>query len=279
MTGLGYNPDPPDTRDRDAGPVLRAAVMAVPAFVGRTVYVKTLDQGGLGSCTANAAGQAIRADEVKQLVEEQGKTLAEAQQLEFASRLFWYYLARAIDGTTQEDLGTYIRNIFLVANKVGFPPESVWPYSDSSLPGALFSKMPSSEAFRRAFDQKALTASGGSQYVSYSRIFSTGYARVDEIKMAHGAGHMVVFGTQVSAQFCGDMSANGGKEIAPPVGMSIAGGHAMCTGGHDANGADVLNSWGLGFGDGGWCRFSWDYMAWDRTTDLWIVKRAPLITA
>jgi hypothetical protein len=72
------------------------------------------------------------------------------------------------------------------------------------------------------------------------------------------------------------MTANDGKLIDPPIGLQIAGGHAMAWGGYDANGVDTLNSWGEEYGDKGWLRMSWDYVTWQRTSDLWIVERAPI---
>lgn len=275
MRGLGYLPDPPDPKDHDATPHLRA--LATPDVVARSPYTQTLDQGGLGSCTANAAGQAVRADQMRQLVEIHGQSLPDVQRvLDFPSRLFAYRLALAMDAGTIEDRGTYIRNIFKVYNEVGFPPERAWSYSDAAGDDAKFRQMPDSEAFRQAFDQKSLAMNGGNALVTYRRITSTGYDRVDDIKRAHGGGKLVVFGTQVSQHFCADMGANGGKPIDPPIGERIAGGHALVSGGHNTEGPDVLNSWGWSYGDAGWCRFSWDYMMWDKTTDLWVVETAPL---
>jgi hypothetical protein len=277
VRGLGYRVDPPDARDHDALKLIRAS--APPPSAPRSKYTKTLDQGGLGSCTCNAAAQAVRCEEIKALVASGRFTLEQAQEIvEFAARLFWYYLARAISKEQHVDGGTFIRFVFQVANTFGFPPESAWSYSDDADPRTgKFASMPDSNAFRRAFDQKLASESGGSPVVQYARIASTGYARVDDVKRALADEHLVVFGTDVSNKFCGDMSGNGGNPIDPPTG-DIAGGHAMVWGGYDAHGADTLNSWSEEFGDGGWCKFSWDYVASARTTDLWIVKKAPLIS-
>ena len=280
MRGLGYRPDLPDARDHDALKVIRTAM--VPASIARSPYTKVLDQGGLGSCTCNAAGQVIRAQEIKQLVSTAvangvyfDTALADAQaSTEFLSRLFAYYLARAVDHTTKDDAGTYIRTVFAVLNKFGFPPESAWTYSDGP---TKFAQMPASAVFRRAADQRAGLPENV-DLVNYSRIYQTGYDRVDAVKAALADGHLFAFGTSVSEHFCSDMSANGGRPIDPPVGLSIAGGHAMTIGGYDAAGADVLNSWSEEYGESGWCRFSWDYVAWPETGDLWIAQRAPLIS-
>lgn len=285
MRGLGSRPDPPDARDHDALKVIRSATP--PPRVGRSAFTKTLDQGALGSCTANAGAQIIRAEEVAQLV-DRGMSLEEAQvAAEFLARLFAYFLQRAVTHETKIDAGSYMRLFFQVCNTFGFPPESVWTYSDVTDPARdpKFAKMPSSEAYRRAFDQRLDAEKVGTTVVKYSRVPGTGNERVLNVKRAladgataeHGARRLIAFGTEVSNAFCSDMSANGGKPIDPPVG-DIAGGHAMVMGGYDENGVDILNSWSEEFGDAGWCMFSWDYIASDMTRDLWIAERAPLIS-
>lgn len=280
MRGLGYRPDPFDPRDRSASKALR--VTSAPARVPRSRFTKTLDQGGLGSCTTNAAAQAVRAEMLREFVRE-GWSLEEAQKrVEFLSRLWGYYFARAITHDTGEDTGTYIRNVFKVLAKLGFPFESVWPYSDDASREGRFRKMPGADAVRQAYDRRVRADNAQLAVVSYSRITSAGNVRVAEVKKAlsEREGRLVVFGTSVTNAFCTDMSANGGKPIEPPTnGKDIAGGHAMVWGGYDEDGPDTLNSWGDEFGDDGWFKMSWDYVAWDATQDLWVVESAPLFHA
>ena len=277
MRALGYRPDPPDPEDFDA---LGAITTASPPPSASTAdRVLIVDQGALGSCTSNAVGQAVRVAEIKLLIDHWGMTLEKAQaRVEFMARLFPWYFARALEHETQVNAGTHIRYIFQILNTFGFPPESAWPYSDDTDPKTgAFAKMPSSAAFRRAFDQRLAAENGGTKVVKYSRISSSGYARVTDVQRAVADGMLVVFGTDVSNDFCNDMTANGGRPIEPPTGGGIAGGHAMAVGAYDQNGADIVNSWSERFGINGWCRFSWDYIAWDRTRDLWIVERAPIL--
>lgn len=258
MRGLGYRPDPRKQVAEDWSATELLGARAVPGAASARHLVKILDQGGLGSCTCNAAMQAARASHLKQGAPE---------STPFGSRLFAYFFARATHHDTGVDSGTYLRAVFEVMNKFGFPPESVWPYSDESFPGAQFTKQPGMTALRAAYDQSKPT--------QYRRIYESGYDRVDVIKRAIAAQHLVCFGTDVSEHFCSDFSANEGKLIDPPTGMKIAGGHAMCVGEYDEHGAGIVNSWGESFGDRGWARFSWDYLAWDQTRDLWIVESAP----
>ncbi len=220
----------------------------------------------------------MRVAEIAQLMQA-GVSLDAAQHTtEFLSRLFAYYLARAVTKDTNHDTGTMIRYVFQILNTFGFPPESIWPYSDNAGTDGAFTRMPSSEAFRRAFDQRSYADKSGSPVVKYSRILATGHSRVLDVQRAISQGMLVVFGTDVTEAFCSDSGANDLKPIDPP-GRSdtIAGGHAMVWGGYDDSGVDTLNSWSEEFGDKGWFRMSWDYVAWASTNDLWIVEKAPLI--
>lgn len=283
--GLGYKPSPPDTRDYDAAPFLLKAAPAPPERVARSKFTRTLNQGRLGSCTTNAAAQAVRAQMVIQLVTAwtaQGMSfeaaLSRAQmEVEFLARLFPYYFARSITHDQGEDTGTFIRFVFQVLNKFGFPYESKYPYSDDTDPKTgKFARMPDSNAIRLAFDQRLKAEAAGVNPVKYSRILSTGYDRVMDVQRAIAANKLVVFGTPVTNKFASDGSANGGKPIDPPTNMKdIAGGHAMVWGGYSPSGVDTLNSWGDGYGDLGWFMMSWDYVAWSETHDLWIVDHAP----
>jgi Papain family cysteine protease len=258
--GLGWKKDPPkkpgETPDRLAAPKLRALPDPPETGSCRKYILSIYDQGQLGSCTANSTSQNIRAGNAREGVVNPA----------VPSRLFLYYLARAYDGDTATDAGAFIRNNFQAAVKFGFPAEEIWPYSDDTTSqNPLFSTLPSSNAFRLAFDQNKPT--------QYLRIDSTGQDRINDVKRAISAGYCVSFGTMVSEQFCSQQP--GTDPIAPPVNLPIAGGHALLGAEYDAAGIGIVNSWSDSWGQGGWCKFSWDYITWDQTDDLWIVEVAP----
>lgn len=251
---LGWLADPPklshEKPDLLASPLLKAAPPPPPSANIRHLVVDVLDQGGLASCTAHSILQAVRCSHVKQGITNP----------ELGSRLFSYYLSRAYHHDTGNDSGTYLRLFFQALLKFGFCRESVWPYSDSD---SLFSKMPSGAAFRAAFDQKNPTA--------YRRISETGADRLDAVKRAIAGGYAVCFGTDVDSAFVRNQLA---EPLQPPMG-NIAGGHAMVVGGYDGDDFEIVNSWGTGFGNAGWCIFSGDYLTADCTRDLWILQTAP----
>lgn len=253
--GLGYKPDPPklpgQTPDRDARDKLRAAPIPYRAS-NRHLVLSVLDQGSIGSCVANAVMQAVRASQVRR----------GAANPELGSRLWTYYLARASHNEQNEDNGTFIRAAFGALVSLGFPPESAFPYSDA--PGS-FRVPPPPGVMTAAYDQRAPT--------EYHRIFETGRARVDTVKMALSQGFLVCFGSPVSIAFCeGDL---GDKPVMPPINEPIAGGHAQVLVGYTGDDFEALNSWGPSWGRGGYWDMSADYVAWGETQDLWVCESAP----
>jgi hypothetical protein len=250
---LGYLRDPPRPPgakpDHDAAPTLGTAPPP-PAASNRHLVVEVLDQGAASSCVAHAIPQAIRMAHVK----------AGVPDPQLMSRLYGYYASRAEHGDQETDGGTYLRTFFQALNQFGFCPEGYWPYDLASI-----NIEPPGSAFWAGFDQRSPTV--------YQRISSAGAARIDDIKRAIAGGFGVCFGTDVSEAFCAGELGEG--PIPPPEGLPIAGGHALVLDGYDGDAFSVVNSWGTGWGDGGRCTFSADYLAWPNTNDLWIVAKAP----
>lgn len=214
------------------------------------------NQGGLGSCVGNGTEEGARGEMIR----------AGAVNPAMGSRLWIYYLARAFDHDTANDDGTQIHNAFAAIAKWGLPPEALWPYSDDSSPGAPFSRMPSPEAWQAAMDATIA--------FKMHRITSSGHDRVDDIKRALGQRRLVVFGTQVSEDYCGG-NFDPTVPLPPPIGLTIAGGHCQVVIDHDGDTFRIGNSWGPDWQDAGCARFSADYMAWDETNDLWVFDSAP----
>lgn len=295
----GWKKQPDDERDHDALKVILRVVPSVPEKASNEDLGKEdLDQGALGSCTSNGSGQTVRAAQILEQVEKTRllwiaagndeatfdavAALAEAQATTpFWSRLMMYFLARAYEGTTGRDNGANIRDIYKAANKFGFCAESVWAYNDNADPTAgptPYKDTPPAEAFRQAYDQRQSAENVKEKVIDYALIRETGYARVDAVKLAISQRHLVTYGTLVTNRFCSDMSANDGKPIDPPTNMQdIAGGHCMALDAYDPDGVESLNSWSKKYGRNGHCKLSWDYVAWSETSDLWVVRRAPLL--
>lgn len=251
------DPDTGVAQDYSASEVLRAT--ALPKAQDNRDLVRILDQGRLGACTANAALQCVRASHLVQ---------GASMDVEFGSRLFAYLFARATHGEVQSDGGTYLRAIFEVLNKFGFPPESVWPYDDNPDPKkGRFTKMPGMTAMRAAYDQSKPT--------EYRKVYETGDARLNVIRRALANRQLVCFGTQVSNDFC-DGKVQPGEPVLPTSPGESAGGHAMAICGYDAQGNfDIANSWGTDFGDNGFFTASPEFLTSPDANDFWVVRSAP----
>jgi len=252
--GLGYKKDPPkgpgEKPDFDARHKLSAA--PIPYQARLFDLTKIVNQSIWGACVAFAANQVLRGSLVRQGIVDP----------EFPSFLWTWYLARASHNEQHENSGTYLRAAFAGLTTLGYPRESAFPYSTE--PGA-FAVTPPPGVTTAAYDQRAPT--------EYHRIFETGAERVMVAKRALAQGFLIAFGTQVSDRFCSNDLGSG--PVDPPIGLSIAGGHAMALCGYRGDEFDVANSWGTEWGDRGYWTMSADYLAWDDTTDLWICESAP----
>lgn len=252
-----WQPDRPSLKDWPAAPILRAAKMITlpPRVKLDRLIADILDQGSLGSCTANAVAQGLRAAMIRL-----GFTSPA-----LASRLFLYYFARAMIGTTQTDSGANIRNLFDVIRKLGFCPEAAWPYSDDAM---TFKILPDAGATRLAYDQL--------EGLGYFRIDSTGTERVIDVRAALAAEYTVVFGTLVSNKYA--EYKPGTPALEPPgPGETVLGGHALLVGGYDlaADDFDIVGSWSKDYGDAGWTKFKSSYIADPRSADFWIIETPP----
>ncbi len=94
----GWKPDIPDFRDFRYGGIAKAVVFPTKVDLRKTCS-SIEDQGQLGSCVGNSVVGCLEFLEKKN-----------AEPFLDLSRLFAYYNARLLDGTTQIDSGAYIRS-------------------------------------------------------------------------------------------------------------------------------------------------------------------------
>jgi hypothetical protein len=276
--GLGWHPSPPKAAHEAPDHLLAdghisLATTAPPAADASRLVLSILDQGPIGSCTANATAQAVRASQAA-LMLGSGLSLETVLHVPppLLSRLMLYWLARSRWGEKDVDSGTYIRTIFEMLVDFGFAPESKWPYVVDDLGSSMpkWRTTPASIAFIDAEDQKAPT--------KYARIDSDGDQRIEDIKRAVASDFLVVFGCPVTQNFC---QGRFDPTLPIPVPSStdlIAGGHAMTIARYDSAGVGVPNSWGYDFGVNGWVKFSWEYVT-SQMDDIWIVQASPMYPA
>ena len=235
---FGWQPDVPDYRDHMY--VVKAPVVQAQLPVScdlRPQCPPVLDQGDLGSCTANAIANAHRFEQMKQ------------KEKDFAvSRLFVYYNERKIEGSVNSDSGAQIRDGFKTIAADGVCPETLWPYDI-----AKFAQQPSSAAYVEALNHQA---------VKYQRLDDPSVGPLDQaIKHSIAVdGVPAVFGFSVFSNMQSQYVARTGDLGMPGKRDRSLGGHAVLLVGYDAKGAWVMNSWGTGWGLKGFFHMPWAYV-------------------
>ncbi len=227
------------------------------------------------SCVANATTRALENKRIQRAYYAalstgvaEASALAQAQAQHVAlSRLALYYLCREeMDPPeTDKDEGTIISIAAELLRTFGLSREAqdpanpadraFWPFDVSKLHVA-----PTWAAMREAAVHKIS---------SWARISSTGSQRVDDVIAALSAGNLVVYGTQVGANW----QQYDGSSILQPVTGTPEGGHATMLCGWDPSGFFWdENSWDNDWGDDGFCKVSPDIISSPQTEDLLVIQ-------
>ena len=244
---LNLKPQPEDTRDLQF--LLRANTrVSLPSkrSLRRLLFNPPIyNQWSLGSCTANAVNFAFQY--------EAGKEKMFFNSV--PSRLFTYYNARLIDGTQDLDVGCYIRSGIKAISTLWVLPESDYPYDIS-----IFAVKPPQSVYDKADDS-----------------IPTGYYSVKrdlyEIKLAIYRKYPVVCWHSLFAEI------NDVTKLSPILKMpkdptKSIGGHAMAIVGYDDSIQcfTFRNSWGDGWGDGGYFYVPYEYVM-KYGFDFWVISK------
>lgn len=236
---LNLRRDAPDARDRLLAP---APAKLPPSVDLRGRMPPVYDQGQLGSCTANAIGAAVQ-------YHNQGY---------MPSRLFIYWNERVSDGDPAQDSGSTIRTGIKVTASLGACPEPVWPYDI-----AQFAVKPPPRAFNQAAPDLI------TQYLSVPD--------VPGVKFSLAGGDPVAIGIVVYPSFMSDAVAASGVVPMPGSTEKPEGGHAVLVVGYDDAKSALLvrNSWGAGWGQGGYFWLPYAYLdpARDLAFDFWCIQK------
>jgi len=201
-----------------------------------------VDQGELGSCTANAIASGLR----EYLLKNKATWIA-------LSRLFLYWEERNLEGTVNEDSGAEIRDGMKVLNKIGVCPEIDWPYDIST-----FTNTPTDKMVADAIPYKI---------VEYHRITS-----LEKLKAALAEGLPVVIGIEVYESFESNAVSKTGIVPLPNTSTEkYLGGHAVLVVGYDDDKKQMIvrNSWGTDWGDKGYFYLPYDYYSKGYVSDCW----------
>lgn len=242
LAKFGWIPDLPDYRDKKFAALNRGFR---PAKVDlRDKMPGVYNQGDLGCCTAAATAAAyVYLDMLN------GKAEWDP------SLIFLYYNTRAIEGAVKMDRGAQIRNSIKAAVEYGICPSGLCPFDP-----ARFAVQPSPTAFGNATTN---------QVESYQRLDENFLFR--DMLLCLAGGVPFVFGASLYENF---EELDSGSVVKPPEG-AIVGGHAMLCVGYDdaARQFIVRNSWGTGWGQGGYCYFSYDYLCNPSlVADVWAIQ-------
>lgn len=240
--------DPVDLRDKIFKSYLFSNEESLPIQVDlRDRMSEIVDQGHLGSCTANAIVSGLR----EYLLKQSGRPFVPL------SRLFLYYHEREIEGDIQDDKGAILRDGMSVLEKIGVCPEKDLPYTED------FRDMPSKMAEHDAV------------------LYRIGqYSRVEDLprlKAALAHGLPVVLGFLVTKTFyyseevrgTGIVPISGIDDVITENGQQA--GHAVCAVGYDDKKKIIIirNSWGAEWGDKGYCYFPYELFQNGIVQDMW----------
>jgi len=276
--GMGWLPDYPDFRDytpqhATIAPMLKKARVAespksLPASVDVRAWCPPVEnQGALGSCTANAGVGMVEYFERRAF----GKHID-------ASRLFLYKTTRSMLHWTG-DTGAFLRTTMGALALFGVPPEEYWSYAVAD-----FDKEP--PAFCYAFAQNY-------QAISYYRLDPSGTPKdvlLSRMKINLAGGLPSMFGFTVYSSYT--QAGATGKIPYPTPGEKIVGGHAVMAVGYDdamkiknsnsgaaeTTGALLMrNSWGAGWGSGGYGWLPYEYVLKGLAVDWWSLLKTEWI--
>ena len=206
-----------------------------------------LNQGELGSCTANAIANAHLFEQMKQ----------KAKKTFLPSRLFIYYNERLINNSIESDSGAELRDGIKTISKQGVCSELHWLYDVLK-----FAKKPNAKCYKEGLKHKAIT-----------------YAKVSQdlpsMKHCLASGYPFVIGFSVYESFESDEMAKTGEGQLPDLFENFLGGHAVLVVGYDDKNQrfNVMNSWGEEWGDKGFFTLPYEYLCNnDLSSDFWTVR-------
>jgi C1A family cysteine protease len=272
--GMGWLPDYPDFRDytentEEVKKVLEPTGPQKAKKLSASVDLREWcspveDQGSLGSCTAHAGVGIIEYYERKSF----GRHID-------ASRLFLYKVTRNLM-KLEGDTGAFLRTTMGAMVFFGVPPEEYWPYNEGE---KEFDQEP--PAFCYAFAQNYQTV----KYYRHDPPGTSGDTLLIKVKSYLAKGHPAMFGFTVYSSI--EQAEKTGKIPFPSPKEKIEGGHAVAAVGYDdkmkiknkygqieTTGALLIrNSWGKGWGEGGYGWLPYEYVLKSLAEDFWSILK------
>ncbi|HEV3223890.1 MAG TPA: C1 family peptidase [Puia sp.] len=223
---LGWVPDLPDGRDHHYKARRLQPIQSVSLW-GKYKSCLSYDQLNLGACTGNAVSYLVQFDLLNNYVQQFGPVFR-------PSRLFNYWCARFIEGTTAQDAGASLRDNIKALYTYGIPSEDIWPYDVTK-----YADQPSQEALDQALNFRA---------VNFESLDNTNKQLLVNCLLE---GFPIAFGFTVYDSFMSDQVAATGIVPMPNLSTeSVQGGHANVIEGYSLPKDSFLcrNSWGRQWG-------------------------------
>ncbi len=241
----GWKPDIGDRRDLHFKP---KKVGRQPSRVDlRDRFFPVWNQGSLGSCTAHAVGAACQFLDI----------FDRDMQIVTPSRLFLYYNARLLEGTTASDDGAFIRNAIKSAAKFGYPSEDLWKYRTKD-----FARKPSPTVYKNS----------GNTVKRYERV----QRNLGHFRKLLADGLPIVIGISVYTSLETEKVTKTGVIPLPKKTEKMIGGHAILVVGYDNDEKHFIirNSWGAGWGAEGYGFLPYEFIKdADLSDDFWVIRR------
>jgi C1A family cysteine protease len=201
-----------------------------------------VDQGSLGSCTANALAAIFQKDDLKFT----------------PSRLFIYYNERLIENDVSEDGGAQLSDGIQSLVKYGVCSESSWPYDIQQ-----FKTKPPEHCYVEAEQHQVLE-------------FFNIRQDMNSMKNCLFSGYPFVVGILVFEEIESYEVAHSGMVPMPTEKSNCIGGHAVTVVGYDDSKRCWLmrNSWGTSWGIGGYFYVPYEYLLDSSlASDLWEITK------
>ena len=243
---FGTHPDIPDVRDRIYLPPER--VRLPPRVDLRPQCPPVYNQHSLNSCSANAIAAAIWFD-----LRRSGSPAAPSP-----SRLFIYYNERVTERVVHQNVPVSLRDGYRSVARAGVCPEALWPYRVRQ-----YTRKPHARCYQAAKRERVL---------SYFRL----HRSLDSIRACLAEGFPFTLGVSVHESFVSPEVHRTGRVPMPKPHELLRGGHAMLAVGYDHREQHLIvrNSWGSGWGLGGYCLIPYGFILHESLSwDFWTSRR------
>jgi len=174
------------------------------------------------------------------------------------SRLWGYYQTRVAEHCVASDSGCTVADAMVVANKMGVPPEDLWPFDPSKV--------------LIAPPDDLLLAAQSDMALAYQVVAN----RITAILSCFKQGSPVIIGCTVFAGIQSEEAAKTGYIPMPKPDEAPDGGHAMLLVGYQSGPRRfiVRNSWSDAWGDKGYGYLDAEYVTNASLTDeLWCISQ------